>query len=82
MIPFNYSGKNYQLATATLSGTTNLEGINTVDMHDITKGVDGVYDRGCFKYNDASTPTPPWLHSATQKKQAPSCQTSNYEIKC
>lgn len=55
--PFvNYAGLNLHLSAA-LSGTSLSSPYNT-DMDGVTRGGDGVFDRGAFEYNAAAPPTP------------------------
>lgn len=54
----NYAVRDFRLAAATAEGDKTIGGQFSLDMNNLTRGADGVWDRGAFEYTTASNPLP------------------------
>lgn len=48
---FNYAGKDFRLASATNAGDSTIGVLYSQDMLGLTRGADGVWDRGAFEFD-------------------------------
>jgi hypothetical protein len=52
----NYIGDNFQLVAATAAGDASVGAEYAIDMNGVTRGSDGIWDRGAFEFNGRSSP--------------------------
>jgi len=51
----NYAGNKFSLASATSGGDQTIGSKFSIDMNNLTRGADGVWDRGAFEFNKNSS---------------------------
>jgi hypothetical protein len=54
----NYAGRNFRLASATTNGDNTIGSQFSIDMNNLARGADGLWDRGAFEFTTGQSTQP------------------------